>query len=541
MKTIFLLLRKPPLQWILVGGASLFLFLTTVKRTFAQDNPQQPSKQTDSLSMQLAYDIKMLQLKMVWPKIVSSASFSEIVELKLFAEEAVKNKDYSLALIYLDEVFSIIRDSGIDSNLYEKRTNEETDTGSAETVFEKEILTGMDFSRQEYHLNFSNSDSAFIETINNPLGGMRLYWNRFVPNRYDFELNAMFKYSRDYSLWQAGSRYEKSDLAGFKIQLEQQGEGMKYSRYFPLQYWQSLSDVSIGRKLSRYLSFHFENEFQYRNYVHETENFSTYRRNEYQIYLRASDFWNSRFMFGYHRDQRRQKNYVLYDYDDRRFDIQHYFNPTWRTSYSAWYQFRQMDYPQSVSDSSFVADYNQHYLSLNFKQNILERLALRLFAEGYKRDYPQHSLYYVDYDYLRAEPGFRFELSEKLTIGVDYLLEMKKYKKSNSKSLVWSFNEDFLGEGVILSVDFFDYKNLIVSFSHTFRLNSYPNAPENSFPGMSLFTDRKQNSTMLFISYQLFSALDINLILQNDLDKDQELQNNDSSSSIFTLDFAWKL
>lgn len=540
MKAIFLILKRSFLREILVGFAFLIFILITVKKAYTQEVTQQ-TEQMDSLSLQLSFDIKILQLKMVWAKIVSLENFSEIVELKLFAEEAAKDHDYSLALIYLDEVFSMIRDSQIDTGLYETQPDGKTEANSAETVFEKQVLTGMDFSRQEYHLNFSSSDSTFIESINNPLAGMKLHWNRFVPNRYDVELDAMFKYSRDYSLWQANSRYEKSNIAGFKIQLEQQGEGMKYNRYFPLQYWQSLSDVSIERKINRFLSFQFENEFQYRDYAQESETFSTYWHNEYQFYLRASDFWSSRFLFGYHRDQRRQKSFMLYDYDDRRLEIQHYFNPTWRTSYSAWYQFRQMDYPQSVSDSSFVADYNQHFLSFNLKQNVLERVALRLFAEGYKRDYPQHALYYVDYDYLRAEPGFRFELSEKLTIGVDYLLELKKYKKSNSKSLVWSFNEDFTGEGVILSVDFFDYKNLLVSFSHTFRLNTYPNAPENSFPGMSLFTDRKQNSSMLFISYQLFSSLDINLILQNDLDKDQELQNNDSRSSIFTLDFAWRL
>ncbi len=98
-----------------------------------------------------------------------------------------------------------------------------------------------------------------------------------------------------------------------------------------------------------------------------------------------------------------------------------------------------------------------------------------------------------------------------------------------------------VSEGVVLSFDFFDFNNLLVSFNHTFRLNSYPDAPDDLFPGLSLFTDRKQNSTMLFVSYQIISGLEINLILQHDLDKDQEISNNDSRSSIFTLDFAWKL
>ena len=121
------------------------------------------------------------------------------------------------------------------------------------------------------------------------------------------------------------------------------------------------------------------------------------------------------------------------------------------------------------------------------------------------------------------------------------MFELKKYNENENQRTGWFLNEDFVAEGIILSVDFFDYKNLLLSFNHTFRLNSYPNASDNIFPGLSLYTDRKQNSTMLFISYRILTGLELNLILQHDLDKDQEIQNNDSRSSIFTLDFTWRL
>jgi len=519
----------------------IILILILCNLFFLQNSSHsQQIDDSDSLSLQISYDIKLLQLDMVWPKITNLSAFAEIVELKLFADEAGKSGDYLLALIYLDEIISMIQENLIEIESFESKQNLPLTTTESESIFETEVLTGMDFSKQEYHLTFSVEDSAYIETINNPYGGLKFRWNQYSLNDFDFELGGMFKLSRDYNLWQLNTRFEKSNIFGFNIQLNQQGEGMNYSRYFPIKYWQSLSNFEIEKRLNKYFTFQFDDEFQYRNYDEESEIFSSYWRNEYQFLFRTSNFWNSRFIVSYQNDQRRQKTYNLYDYDDKKLNVHHYFNPSWRTSFSGWYQFKQMKYPQFVTDTSYVADYNQHYLSFNAKQNIQERVALRLFAESYNRDYPENAIYWPDYRYLRAEPGLRIEISEKLTFGVDYLFELKKYNK-NENQVGWFLNEDFNGEGIILSVDFFDFKNLLLSFSHTFRLNSYPNAPESTFPGLSLFTDRKQNSTMLFLSYQVFSALEISLILQHDLDKDQEIQNNDSRSSIFTCDFIWKL
>ncbi len=504
-----------------------------------------PVEKQDSLSLKLSFDIKLLQLEMVWSRVVSLPEFSEIVELKIFADEAEKEKDYSLAIIYLDEIFSIIANNAIivNNRIHISNNNPDliADQVLSETVFSREILMGMDFSKQEYHMTFSTEDSVYIETINNPFAGIKLRWNRYRLNNYDIELGGMFKYSRDYSQWQLNSQFERSYPSGFKFQLEQSLDGMKYQRYFPIRYWQSLSNFRIEQTINRYFTVLFEDEFQYRNYAGESETFSTYRRNEFQFLLRGNNFLNSRFLVSYDLDQRRQKTYPLYDFNDHRINFQHYFNPSWRTSYSSWYQFKQMDYPLFVSDSSFVADYNQHFLSLNFKQNIQNRIAVRLFAESYSRDYPDNAIFWPDYLYLRTEPGLRIEMSEKLTFGVDYLFEIRKFNKNDDQDDSWFLNENMISEGVVLSFDFFDFNNLLVSFSHTFRLNSYPDAPDYLFPGLSLFTDRKQNSTMLFVSYQIFSALEINLILQHDLDKDQEISNNDSRSSIFSLDFAWRL
>jgi hypothetical protein len=506
-----------------------------------QDLLSQETDSPDSLSLKITYDIKILQLDLTWPQVIHLPVFSEIVELKLYADEAEKSGDYSLALIYLDEIFSIIQENQVKIEAFEEVPGSSLPTNKSETIFEKELLTGMDFSRQEYHLTFSSQDSAYIETINNPYGGLKIRWNQYSPNEYDIELGGMFKLSRDYTIWQLNSRFEKSNIYGLKIQFNQHGEGMKYSRYFPVEYWQSLSDIRVEKRIGRYLSIQFDDEFQYRNYNQESEIFTTYWRNEYQFLLRTSNFWNSRFIFSYDYDQRRQQTYTLYDYDDQRINFQHYFNPSWRTSFSGWYQYRKMNYPQFVSDSSFVADYTQHFLSLNIKQNIQERISFRLFSESYIRNYPENSIYWSDYRYLRAEPGVRIEVSEKLTLGVDYLFEIKKYNQDENAFSDWFLNEDFSSEGIILSIDFFDFKKLLLSLNHTFRLNTYPNAPENTFPGLSLYTDRKQNSTMLFLSYQVFPGLDVSLLLQHDLDKDQEISNNDSQSSIFTLDFLWSL
>ena len=70
--------------------------------------------------------------------------------------------------------------------------------------------------------------------------------------------------------------------------------------------------------------------------------------------------------------------------------------------------------------------------------------------------------------------------------------------------------------------------------------NSYPDAGDEPIPGFSLYTNRSQNSTLLYLSYQVIDPLEITLVMQYDLDKDREIKHNDSRSSIFSLDINWK-
>ena len=165
----------------------LIFFFSFSNIIIAQEQLSKIEDTSDSLSLQITFDIKLLELEILWPNILNISEFSEIIELKIFAVDASKEKDFSLALIYLDEIFSIIDEK---TNITPKETSvENLDFKPAQivTVFEKEVLTGLDFSKQEYHLTYSEEDTAYIETINNPFGGLKLRWNQYLLNEFDFE------------------------------------------------------------------------------------------------------------------------------------------------------------------------------------------------------------------------------------------------------------------------------------------------------------------------------------------------------------------
>ena len=114
--------------------------------------------------------------------------------LRLFADEAEKSGDYTLALIYLDEIISMIQENQLEIESFESLSELSLPTQESETIFRKELLTGMDFSKQEYHLTFSSKDSAYTETINNPYGGLKVRWNQFSPNEYDTKLDVVIAF-----------------------------------------------------------------------------------------------------------------------------------------------------------------------------------------------------------------------------------------------------------------------------------------------------------------------------------------------------------
>ena len=184
------------------------------------------------------------------------------------------------------------------------------------------------------------------------------------------------------------------------------------------------------------MSFSIGDEFQYRNYKDESESFPTYQKNEFQTALTASNILNSRLTIDFIIDQRLQKTYPIYDYLDQRFSFQHSFNSSFGTSIISWYQFRDMDYTQVSSDSSFLTDFRQHFFTFIISQNITNSMMIKFSGEAIFRDHPESYLYTPDFTYLRFEPGLSFGLSNKLTLGAHYILESKDYRKNEIFCLI---------------------------------------------------------------------------------------------------------
>lgn len=488
----------------------------------------------------LRYEIQNLNIEIRWAEFALYENFADLIELRQFSKDAVEKGDYELALIYLDEIIELTDEQSSDSTIqYQLAALDESFEFSKDN-FTTEIVFGMDFSEQEYNLTFGLSDSTFIDSQNNPYSGFRLRWASYQANNFKVELDGLMKVSRDYTSWQAQSQFTKNFITGFEIHFGQVFDGLSYKRSFPIEYWQSSSNLILEKRFGDDLALSIGDEFQYRSYENESESFPTFQKNEFQTVLRASDFLNSRLTIDFTIDQRIQKTFQLYDYVDRRFSIQHSFNSSLSTSFLGWYQFRDMKYTQVNSDSSFLTDFRQHFITLNVSQSLIRSVSLKLSGEVILRDHPETYLYTPDFTYLRFEPGFLFDLSNQLNLGINYILESKEYKKNEVQQSNLLISQNKLSQGLLLSLDFFNYKNLLCSLSHTFMFNSYPDAGDEPIPGFSLYTNRSQNSTLLYLSYQVIDPLEITLVMQYDLDKDREIKHNDSRSSIFSLDINWK-
>lgn len=532
--TLFIPISK---SFLLIVNVIIIAIFSQTQYLLAQEQPGDLSKDVD---FALKYEIQKLKLEMAWAELYLLENFTTMAELKEYAEEASENGEFELATIYMDEIFALIETEGTNGSVAEPLQTASYSEDKV-TSFSKAVIFGLDFSEQRYSLNFGLSDSSFIDNQNNPFSGFRLNWSQYRQGHHDTRLSTQFKYSRDYKAWEALGNFKRFTGFGSEIKFSQKFDGLSYQRNFPIQYWQTYSEISIDQELTNDLAMRIYDGFQYREYTDESSSFPTNWRNELRTSLSSTGIIKGTLLVDYSLDQRWQRTYREYDYRDQRYGFQYSFYPNWQSSVLAWYQYRDMNYVQAAPDSSYLSDFRQHYTSLNLKLHFYRGAALRFAGEGILRDHPASALYTPDFAYLRIEPGFSLTLSDRVSLGAGYLLEVKEYQKSEQQNSSLLLSEDLYAQGVVVSFDYLNYRNLLFTLSHTFRLNSYPNAILDPVPGFSIYTDRIQNSTLMYLSYKLMSAFEVTMVVQHDLDIDREIEHNDSRSAIFSLDFSWEL
>ncbi|RKY77449.1 hypothetical protein DRQ00_06945, partial [candidate division KSB1 bacterium] len=277
-----------------------------------------------------------------------------------------------------------------------------------------------------------------------------------------------------------------------------------------------------------------------RYYWQSTEEFPNYWRNH--IYLCGNFFGLalSRVSLLYDWEKKQHPTAHDYDYDDQRWGIQFYHSWGWHSNTTLWIQHRQMDYSSLVPDSTYHNDFRQESLFLTMRQNLGGALVAKLNAEFDWRFYKLSNSFTPNFQYYRLEPMLVYEFNSQFSLGCGMLYEMKKYQYERENVNFGLEPEDYHIYGLVIDIDYFNLKGIILSFSHTFSLTRYPGSPTGNIPGLSLYTDRNENNTMLYFSWQALKSVEINLVAHYDNDRDVEIEHNDSRSSLFTLDVAYK-
>jgi len=498
---------------------------------------------TTSAIEETIYQVKRLRLLMILSYIDRPGLIEEIVELKNFAESAAAEKDYKLANIYLDEIFTCVDSSAAiwDRTGEPASFIENTPLASGtNSNFEKGVVVGIDFSHQEFDLTFGQGDSAYVEGVNNPFFGFAWEYQRNVGEKQQSDFSGLLKLSRDYYINELQGRLQFNSQSTFSTEFYTNEELVIYRRHLPMRYFQSLLGFSLDKTFFTVFNFQFQDEIQYRYYWQSTEEFPNYWRNH--IYLCGNFFGLalSRVSLLYDWEKKQHPTAHDYDYDDQRWGIQFYHSWGWRSNTTLWIQHRQMDYSSLVPDSTYHNDFRQESLFLTMRQNLGGALVAKLNAEFDWRFYKLSNSFTPNFQYYRLEPMLVYEFNSQFSLGCGMLYEMKKYQYERENVNFGLEPEDYHIYGLVIDIDYFNLKGIILSFSHTFSLTRYPGSPTGNIPGLSLYTDRNENNTMLYFSWQALKSVEINLVAHYDNDRDVEIEHNDSRSSLFTLDVAYK-
>jgi hypothetical protein len=483
-----------------------------------------------------------------------SGLLREVVRIKKEAEVFAEKNDFTLAVIWLETIWELIKpetdliglENEIDPDNVSVLDSDVTLEGPKKFNWSREIVTGVDLWRQQFEFAFVEGDSTFLEGNGNPYTGVRLNFDYGTSYQNSIQGYTFFKYSRDYLSGEADFRLIKPLSSNSTWKLQNRFEGTSFYKDFNLKYLQNASSVEFDFRSLGAFSLEIAEEFILRRYDNENSTYPNYFNNTFTGFVRMATGVSSFIGVGYRNIQRFHPKFQENDYQENRVDFTFFQTLGYGSSFSLENKLSFRNYTNIPADTSFQFDYWEEYLKGTLRVAFSSTFGTEFRAAITKRDYQLMSAITPDYLLWEVEPELYFNLSSEWRINLGFFYSKQTHEQLFNRSPFLGSDaafsipfEDYYNYGPIVTIEFFRINGLLFSIRESFLIERYPNSLTRDVQSFNLYSDRNINSIMVFLTWNISSRWQLGVLANMDDDRSQKNVSGDSQNTIVGIEFNY--
>ena len=503
------------------------------------------------------YDLSRIRLTRWVRQNIGSASretLGQVVELMEDAQSFANQKDFETALLFLDTALELTKiDAAIDS-LSTAAASEEQKFGNETGLhFEPQLISGFDLWRQSFELSFIE-DTTFFERSANPYIGFRMRGEMQSNRLGSVTAHVLAKGSRDYYNGEAEIQTLKGSYNQTHFQMQHRAEWTSYRDSLGVQFWQYHNRLRGGLAFSPELNGYIGNDFRVRRYREQTDFYPNYFHNRTFAGMQYTSGLSTRLAAEYELAVRRHPDFDADDYDEHALRLSVYQYTATNSSLALENIYRVRNYAFGGSDSTYQNPFKEEYLRGDFRFGLSSTISFDMKGDVALRQHVFASLITPDYVHVTANPRFLMRLFDDWQLGLGYLYVLRVHGKDLIRTArsVGSVDpvqatfdktilgyEDYFSHGFSVSLELFRLGAFMLNLTNNFEYRTYPDSQTNRIDSFSLYSDRRINSTFLFLTWRMSPQLEVNLFANYDEDSSRKQEHNDSRNTLLSVEMGY--
>jgi hypothetical protein len=457
-------------------------------------------------------------------------------EVKILYDEALQfgeAEQYEVAVIILEEALTILKDKGNKPELNPVLSLPTYPIKKSDDQGLKfGIITGLDFNRQDFEVGFLDDDSTVVEEFSKPCVGLSAIYYKKYSDQAAIEIYNSFRYDRenvrdDYRIrWQPGN--------GFYIQYA--GYWNQAQASTSNSYWEQIFTSKLSNRLTDNLNWSIYNTFNYKTY--QTTNL--YTRDFYRNRLNSNVDWHSSplgiFSLQYENEINETLGNMDNDYRQNGVTVGVRNNKFLAFDYYFLADGAIRNYAIQLDDSLILNRYQSISLESGYENTIKKNIRLTLEDNFLFKRYDKKSSLEPNYFWNYLRPGIKINVLSSLELDLGYEWEIKKHTADPADNYDVG-EQNYNANGLSLLLNYFSPGGIYFSTSLSYQWRRYPRVITNEI--ISLYSDRNIFSALILAYVPVSAHFTINAFISYDNDKDIDLDQQNSQSTIFTFELEY--
>jgi len=478
---------------------------------FAQDNGNKE------------YELLLLEIEMYGSYLDLSNTSEEMIKL---AAEYEKQGDYDLATAFLEEA------------LNELKSSAQKDSGPAVSVsdyiFSGNIISGIDYNRQEFELGFEQSDSVLLDELSKPFVGFEI---KYASADDLFRIENAFRYDQENL---RNELFVKNSYEGKNYNFDTRLGGLldRNFEYSDLGYYEAFAELGIKSNYNDPAWYwQFKNKSRLKKYKQPSLTIPDFFRNSFSSYVVRNFNNNNSMQFDYTMDLNESLKYINNDFLEHNAGVSYQNISLSALKIKLASRYRYFNFNYQLSDSAFENTSNTISFNPDLVYDFNSSLGLNLDYNVDIKDFTIKTEQEPDYTYHNVNPSFIIHFTDLSSVNIGFVYENKKHVVQKNLVTQYIRDQDYHSSGLTAGFDYSTLNGTLLSINAEYRQRRYPNSENEA--DFSIYSNRNILSLLVYGQIPLYENISLNIIGSYDNDKDIDSDFNDTISSFYTMELKY--